>query len=77
MAGKTTHRNRIRDAGRDANWEEWVSPNGKAPSPGSNGHAAEVAGLAYTLWQERGCPDGSPEVDWFRAEAILSGETAR
>ncbi len=24
--------------------------------------------LAYSLWQSRGCPDGSPEVDWYRAE---------
>ena len=27
--------------------------------------------LAYFLWQERGCPWGSPEVDWFRAERQL------
>ena len=24
--------------------------------------------LAYRLWQERGCPVGSPEIDWFHAE---------
>ena len=27
--------------------------------------------LAYHLWQARGCPDGSPEVDWFQAEQQL------
>jgi hypothetical protein len=27
-----------------------------------------IAALAYQLWQGRGCPDGSPEEDWFRAE---------
>ncbi|MGA8027956.1 MAG: DUF2934 domain-containing protein [Bryobacteraceae bacterium] len=27
--------------------------------------------LAYTLWQERGCPKGTPEIDWFRAESEL------
>lgn len=27
-----------------------------------------IAALAYALWQERGCPDGSAEEDWFRAE---------
>ena len=27
---------------------------------------------AYHLWQERGSPLGSPEVDWFRAEAELA-----
>jgi len=27
--------------------------------------------LAYQYWQERGSPIGSPEEDWFRAEAEL------
>jgi hypothetical protein len=27
-----------------------------------------IAALAYALWQERGCPIGSPELDWFQAE---------
>jgi hypothetical protein len=27
-----------------------------------------VAKLAYKLWEERGRPFGSPEVDWFAAE---------
>jgi hypothetical protein len=27
--------------------------------------------LAYTLWTHRGCPIGSPETDWFEAEAIV------
>lgn len=31
----------------------------------------EIAELAYELWQAGGCPDGSPEVDWFRAEQEL------
>ena len=30
-----------------------------------------IAALAYELWQERGCPIGSPEEDWFRAEQEL------
>ncbi len=33
----------------------------------------DVALLAYTLWHERGCPAGSSEEDWFRAEQELSG----
>ena len=28
----------------------------------------EISALAYELWMQRGCPLGSPEVDWFRAE---------
>ena len=30
-----------------------------------------VAKLAYQLWEERGHPFGSPEVDWFRAERAV------
>lgn len=31
----------------------------------------DIAARSYELWQERGCPVGSPEVDWFRAEDEL------
>jgi len=31
----------------------------------------EIAVAAYHLWQERGCPIGSDQDDWFRAEALL------
>jgi len=31
-----------------------------------------VAVLAYQLWQERGCPDGSPEIDWFEAKQLIA-----
>jgi len=34
--------------------------------------AAEVAALAYRYWQARGCPIGSPEEDWYRAERFLA-----
>lgn len=27
----------------------------------------DIAALARELWQARGCPDGSPQVDWYRA----------
>ncbi len=26
---------------------------------------------AYYIWQQRGCPSGAPEIDWFRAEEEL------
>jgi len=36
-----------------------------------------VAKLAYKLWEERGHPLGSPEVDWFAAEqAVYAGLVA-
>ena len=27
--------------------------------------------VAYYLWEQRGCPIGTPEVDWFGAEEQL------
>ena len=35
------------------------------------GNQEEISALAYELWIQRGCPLGSPEVDWFRAEEEL------
>jgi hypothetical protein len=31
----------------------------------------QIESLAYSLWQERGRPEGTPEEDWFRAEEEL------
>lgn len=38
------------------------------------GHAG-IAALAHALWQARGCPDGSPEEDWFHAAEQLRSRT--
>jgi hypothetical protein len=32
----------------------------------------DISKLAYHLWEERGAPIGSPEVDWERAAQELS-----
>jgi hypothetical protein len=32
----------------------------------------EIAALAYQLWLDNGCPVGSDQEDWFRAEAMLT-----
>jgi len=31
----------------------------------------EIANLAYSYWLARGCPEGSPDQDWLRAEKDL------
>jgi hypothetical protein len=37
----------------------------------------DIATLAYELWQARGCPTGSPEIDWFQAvEELRSRSTS-
>jgi hypothetical protein len=35
----------------------------------------DIAALAYELWQARGCPDGSPDEDWYQAVEILRSRT--
>ena len=35
-----------------------------------------TARLAYFYWEERGCPNDSPDEDWFRAEAELRNRLA-
>ncbi len=37
----------------------------------------DIAKLAYALWQQRGCPDGSAEFDWCTAEEELRGAVDR
>jgi hypothetical protein len=29
--------------------------------------------MAYYLWQQRGCPEGNDQEDWFEAERIVLG----
>jgi hypothetical protein len=36
---------------------------------------ADIAALAYELWQQRGCPEGSPEQDWYEAERKIQSQT--
>jgi hypothetical protein len=40
----------------------------QTPSAKSNGGDVEIARLAYSYWEARGCPMGSAEQDWLRAE---------
>src|SRR5580658_3203700 len=47
------------------------NPTGHGGHDIKEGH---IAALAYRLWRERGCPQGSPQQDWLRAvEELRSG----
>jgi len=37
-------------------------------SPETRPMHEEICALAYSLWEARGCPEGTPEEDWFKAE---------
>ena len=41
-----------------------------------NSRDEERALRAHRLWEERGCPIGSPEEDWFRADEEIRSEQA-
>jgi len=45
---------------------------GSAASPSE----AAVADFARSMWEARGCPEGVPEDDWFRAENALKSRAA-
>jgi hypothetical protein len=34
-----------------------------------------VGAMAYQFWLQRGCPIGSDQEDWYRAEAELKDQT--
>jgi len=37
---------------------------------------SEIAAVAYQLWVNNGCPAGSDQEDWYRAEAMLKDALA-
>ena len=72
----------LRASAAETGWQEWISDAAKArvaseaTAPlAANGDRQPlhetIASLAYAHWQERGCPNGSPEEDWFHAEKQL------
>jgi len=46
-------------------------PVTEAPARATPVEREDIARLAYAYWEARGCPYGSPEEDWFRAEMEL------
>jgi hypothetical protein len=56
----------------------YPEPNKPTQTPGTfqshlpdTSKKEDIAKLAYVLWQQRGCPYGTPEFDWFEAERKL------
>jgi len=50
---------------------EWNVPNQPHSNPDLGPTNEEIAARAYQCWRERGCPHGTPEEDWHRAEQEL------
>jgi hypothetical protein len=48
-----------------------VAPAQEVPAAESPATNKQIAALAHALWIERGCPEGTPEEDWFQAEERL------
>jgi hypothetical protein len=49
-----------------------AAPASQTPASIESHHLREeIAALAYSLWQARGCPEGMPDEDWFNAERTL------
>lgn len=48
-----------------------TKPESQANSSAEAPASSDIAGLAYALWKERGCPYGSAETDWLEAERKL------
>jgi len=47
------------------------------PSTQESPTQEEIEKLAHHLWEERGAPLGSPEIDWERAEQALRADPQR
>jgi hypothetical protein len=55
---------------------EWTVRDQPLSNPDLGPTNEEIAARAYQCWHERGCPHGSPEEDWRRAEEQLRRERA-
>jgi hypothetical protein len=51
-------------------------PQAKAPAAATAPAWDDIAQLAHSYWEARGCQGGSPEEDWARAERELRSITS-
>jgi hypothetical protein len=72
---QTTAKPRAKRAEAAVEPAEITTPQITAPevpaAPAAGPTRAEIALLAYSLWESRGYHGGSPEEDWLRAEEQL------
>lgn len=61
---------------RDLQRED-VQPQSAESRSSEDNQQESIANLAHALWQQRGCPIGSPEQDWIEAEQQLRRPEAR
>jgi len=82
MAGKTTadHLTAHEQSRQALEYSQDAHQHTQAATTG-HGIAAfghdDIAALAYELWKTRGCPDGSPQEDWFHAAEDLRSRTGK
>lgn len=73
-------KNELTEMGSGTHRHKLVSSNAAPQSqskplsdrPSRTFHPNQVAELAYSYWEERGCTHGSSEEDWLRAEKALA-----
>ncbi len=49
-----------------------ATPSDLSAKPYAGPSPEDIALLAYSFWESRGCQGGTPEEDWLRAEKQLS-----
>jgi Protein of unknown function (DUF2934) len=54
--------------------ESIAAAEGEGMVPHPNGEREEIPRLAYQHCHARGCSEGSPEEDWFRAEEEIKSQ---
>ncbi len=64
-------------SGREEAGPARMGPGSERAQTGSGLSSEEIGARAYRCWHERGCPEGSPEIDWHRAEEELRRERER
>lgn len=71
---ETSNRDQLESVGKPAELTFQSSPPAPQDEPAPLSEQ-DVADLAYHRWLERGCPQGSPEEDWFEAEHDLQSRS--